>query len=194
MDHRFMVDVARELAVRGIASLRYQFPYVERGARRPDPPQLAQATVRAAVAAAQCLLPQLPLVAGGKSFGGRMTSQAQAKAPLSNVSGLAFLGFPLHQAGHPSQDRAEHLFHIKIPMLFLQGTRDALASLDQLELLCKSLGRGATLKLFADADHSFHVAARTGRKDAQVLADVIDTLAAWIDRLTNHPKSHGPKQ
>jgi len=185
MDHPFMVDVARELALRDVATLRYQFPYMERGARRPDPPQVAQATVRAAVAAALSLLPELPLIAGGKSFGGRMTSQTQAKASLQGVWGLAFLGFPLHPAGRPSQDRAEHLFDVKIPMLFLQGTRDALASLDQLEPLCKKLGRLATLKLFADADHSFHVPVRTGRKDTQVLGDVVDVLAAWLDGVTD---------
>jgi uncharacterized protein len=190
MDHPFMVEVARGLALRGVATLRYQFPYMERGARRPDPPQLAQATVRAAVAAALGLLPELPLIAGGKSFGGRMTSQAQAKASLQGVCGLAFLGFPLHPAGRPSQDRAEHLFDVQIPMLFLQGTRDTLASLDQLEPLCKKLGRRrVTLKLFADADHSFHVPARTGRKDAQVLGDVLDALAAWVDSLTDRPGS-----
>jgi len=185
MDHPFMVDVARELALRDVATLRYQFPYMERGARRPDPPQVAQATVRAAVAAALSLLPELPLIAGGKSFGGRMTSQTQAKASLQGVWGLAFLGFPLHPAGRPSQDRAEHLFDVQIPMLFLQGTRDALASLDQLEPLCKKLGTLATLKLFADADHSFHVPVRTGRKDTQVLGDVVDVLAAWLDGVTH---------
>ena len=185
MDHPFMVDVARKLALRDVATLRYQFPYMERGARRPDPPQVAQATVRAAVAAALGLLPELPLIAGGKSFGGRMTSQAQAKASLQGVWGLAFLGFPLHAAGRPSQDRAEHLFDVQIPMLFLQGTRDALASLDQLEPLYKKLGTLATLKLFADADHSFHVPVRTGRKDAQVLGDVVDALAEWLDGVTD---------
>jgi uncharacterized protein len=187
MDHPFMVAVAAELARRGIATLRYQFPYMERGARRPDPPQLAQATVRAAVAAALRLLPGLPLIGGGKSFGGRMTSQTQAKAPLQGVCGLAFLGFPLHPADHPSQNRAEHLFEVQIPMLFLQGTRDTLASLDQLEPLCKKLGRRAMLKLFADADHSFHVPARAGRKDAQVLEDVLDALAAWLDGVIAPP-------
>ena len=129
MDHPFMAAVAAELAPRGIATLRYQFPAMERGARRPDPPQAAQATVRAAAAAARRLLPNIPLIAGGKSFGGRMTSQAQASAPLQGVRGLAFLGFPLHPAGRPSQDRAKHLFAVQIPMLFLQGTRDALATL-----------------------------------------------------------------
>jgi predicted alpha/beta-hydrolase family hydrolase len=187
MNHPFMVAVARELAQRDIATLRYQFPYMERGSRRPDPPQLAQATVRAAVSAALGLLPELPLIAGGKSFGGRMTSQAQAKASLQGVCGLAFLGFPLHPAGRPSQGRAQHLFDVQIPMLFLQGTRDTLASLDQLEPLCKKLGRRATLKLFADADHSFHVPARTGRKDAQVLGEVLDAFAAWLESVADLP-------
>jgi len=187
MDHPFMENVARGLASRGIATLRYQFPYMERGSKRPDPPPLAQATVRAAVAEAQRLLPDTALIAGGKSFGGRMTSQAQAKAPLEGVHGLAFLGFPLHPAGRPSQDRAEHLFEIQIPMLFLQGTRDNLASLDQLKPACKQLGKRATLKLFADADHSFHVPARTGRKDAQVLDEILDALAAWLDSVILRP-------
>src|SRR5258707_11214288 len=141
---------------------------MERGAKRPDPPTLAHATVRAAVAEAARLAPALPLLAGGKSFGGRMTSQAQAAAPLAGVRGLAFLGFPLHPAGKPSQERAKHLFDVKVPMLFLQGTRDALAELDQLKPGCEALGSRATLKLFADADHSFHVPAKTGRKHAQV--------------------------
>jgi uncharacterized protein len=181
MNHPFMAAVAAELAQRGIATLRYQFPYMERGSKRPDAPQLAQAAVRAAVAAAAHARPKLPLIAGGKSFGGRMTSQAQAAAPMEGVRGLAFLGFPLHPAGQPSQDRAKHLFDVKVPMLFLQGTRDTLAALDQLEPVCKALGRRATLKLFADADHSFHVPARTGRKDAEVRGEVLDALAAWID-------------
>ena len=181
MNHPFMVAVAAGLARRGIATVRYQFPYMERGAKRPDPPQVAQATVRAALDAALALFPEHPLIAGGKSFGGRMTSQAQAKTPLQGMRGLAFLGFPLHPAGRPSQDRAAHLFDVQIPMLLLQGTRDTLASLDQIEPLCKKLGGRATLKLFADADHSFHVPARTGRNDAQVLGDVIDAFAAWLD-------------
>jgi predicted alpha/beta-hydrolase family hydrolase len=180
MNHPFLAVVAAELARRDIATLRYQFPYMERGARRPDPPQLAQATVRAAVAAALVLLPDLPLVAGGKSFGGRMTSQAHAKTPLEGVRGLAFLGFPLHPAGRPSQDRAAHLFDVQIPMLFLQGSRDNLASLDQLEPLCEKLGQRATLNLFADADHSFHVPARTGRNEPQVLEEMIDAFVAWF--------------
>ena len=180
MNHPFMTGVAAELARRDIATLRYQFPYMERGAKRPDPPQLAQATVRAAVATALVLFPNHRLVAGGKSFGGRMTSQAQATAPLQGVSGLAFFGFPLHPAGRPSQDRGAHLFDVQIPMLFLQGCRDNLASIDQLEPLCKKLGRRATVNLFADADHSFHVPARRGRKDAQVLGEMIDAFIAWF--------------
>lgn len=181
MNHPFMAAVAAELAERGIATLRYQFPYMEKGGKRPDPPKVAHDTVRAAVAEAHRLLPKLPLVAGGKSFGGRMTSQAQAAAPLQGVRGLAFLGFPLHPAGRPSQDRTKHLFDVQTPMLFLQGTRDALAQLDQLEPLCRALGSRATLKLFQDADHSFHVPARTGRKDTDVRRDMLDALAAWID-------------
>ncbi|HYV70564.1 MAG TPA: alpha/beta family hydrolase [Pseudolabrys sp.] len=187
MDHPFMEGLASGLASRGIVTLRYQFPYMERGTKRPDPPPLSQATVRAAVAAAQRLLPDMPLIAGGKSFGGRMTSQAQAKAPLQGVCGLAFFGFPLHPVGRPSQDRAEHLFKVEIPMLFLQGTRDNLASLDQLEPVCKQLGKRATLTLFADADHSFRVPARKGRKDAQVLEDVLDALATWLDSAILRP-------
>ncbi len=176
-----MAAVAAELAERGIATLRYQFPYMEKGSRRPDPPKLAHAAVRAAVREAARLMPGVPLVAGGKSFGGRMTSQAQAAAALPGVRGLVFLGFPLHPAGRPSQERAKHLFDVQIPMLFLQGTRDQLAMLDQIEPLCRSLGKRATLALFADADHSFHVPARTGRKDAQVRADVLNRLVGWID-------------
>jgi uncharacterized protein len=181
MQHPFLAVVAAELAQRGVATLRYQFPYVERGSKRPDPPPLAQATVRAAAAAASRMLPDLPLIAGGKSFGGRMTSQAQATEPLQGVCGLVFLGFPLHPAERPSRDRAEHLFAVRVPMLFLQGTRDALALLDELEPVCSALGPRATLKLFADADHSFHVPARSGRKDAEVRRDMLDALCAWLD-------------
>jgi predicted alpha/beta-hydrolase family hydrolase len=187
MAHPFMAAVARELAQRGIASLRYQFPYMEQGGRRPDPPRRAHAAVRAAVAEAARALPRLPLFAGGKSFGGRMTSQAQAAAPLPRVRGLAFLGFPLHPAGRPSRDRGEHLFEVAIPMLFLQGTRDALAELPQIEPLCGALGERATLRLFPDADHSFHVPARSGRTDSEVRGDMLDALAAWIDGLIAVP-------
>jgi len=183
MEHPFMAAVAAELVQRGMATLRYQFPFMERGTKRPDPPQLAQATVRAAVMEAQRLVPDLPLFAGGKSFGGRMTSQAQAVTPLPGVRGLIFLGFPLHPAGRPSQNRAKHLFDVRIPMLFLQGSRDALAALEQLRPVCTALGSRATLQIFADADHSFHVPARSGRNDAQVRADLLDALAAWIDAI-----------
>jgi predicted alpha/beta-hydrolase family hydrolase len=181
MTHAFMAAVAAELGERGIATLRYQFPYMEKGSRRPDPPRLAHATVRAAVTEAARLLPELPLIAGGKSFGGRMTSQAQAAAELPGVRGLAFLGFPLHPSGRPAQERGQHLFDVGIPMLFLQGARDQLALLDQVEPLCRALGARATLAVFPDADHSFHVPARTGRKDAEVRSEVLDRLAAWID-------------
>ena len=183
MTHPFLAAVAAELSRRGFATLRYQFPYMERGGKRPDPPAIAHATVRAAVDAARLSLPDLPVIAGGKSFGGRMTSQAQAKAPMPGVCGLAFLGFPLHPAGRPSQERAKHLFDAKIPMLFLQGTRDTLAQLDQLEPLCRELGSRATLKLFQDADHSFHVPARSGRKDAEVRREMLDALTSWIDEV-----------
>jgi len=181
MTHPFMAAAAQELAERGVATLRYQFPYMEKGGKRPDPPKLAHATVRAAVAETARRLPKLPLIAGGKSFGGRMTSQAQALTPLPSVHGLVFLGFPLHPAKQPSAERGQHLFEIEVPMLFLQGTRDALASLDHLKPLCRSLGARATLTLFQDADHSFHVPARTGRKDEQVRGEVLDALAEWID-------------
>ena len=162
--------------------MRYQFPYMEAGGKRPDAPAVAHAAVRAAVEAARRRFPKLPLFAGGKSFGGRMTSQAQAQAtaPLENVHGLIFFGFPLHAAGKPSQERAAHLSDVTIPMLFLQGTRDALAELGQLQPVCQALSR-ATLKLFDDADHSFHVPARTGRKDTEVMAEMLDTAAEWID-------------
>jgi predicted alpha/beta-hydrolase family hydrolase len=182
MTHAFMTAVAQGLAARGIATLRYQFPYMERGSRRPDTPRVAHAAVRAAVVEAAQRLPGLPLFAGGKSFGGRMTSQAQAASPLPGVRGLVFLGFPLHPAGKPSDERAAHLFDVDIPMLFLQGSRDDLASLELLEPVAAKLGAKATLAVFADADHSFHVPVRSGRKDAQVLGEVLDALAGWLAR------------
>jgi len=182
MTHPFMAAVASGLAERSIATLRYQFLYMERGSKRPDPPKLAHTAVRAAVAEAARLAGDLPLMAGGKSFGGRMTSQAQAAEPLPGVRGLLFFGFPLHPAGAPSRERGKHLADVKVPMLFLQGTRDALAALDELKPLCKSLGARATLTLFADADHSFHVPAKSGRKDADVMAEMLDAVAAWVDR------------
>jgi predicted alpha/beta-hydrolase family hydrolase len=183
MQHKSMAAVAEGLAGLGIATLRYQFPYMEQGKRRPDPPPLCHATVRAAVAEAARLLPGLPLIAGGRSFGGRMTSQAQALAPLPGVRGLAFLAFPLHPAGAPADTRAEHLARVSIPMLFLTGTRDALAERALLEPVVARLGERATLSLIEDADHSFHVRARSGRNDVQALDDVLQRLAAWIDTL-----------
>ena len=180
MVHPFMAAVADGLAERGIATMRYQFPYMEQGSRRPDTPKLAQATVRAAVLKASQLVPELALVAGGKSFGGRMTSQAQAASPLPGVRALVFLGFPLHPAGRPSDERANHLFEVSIPMLFLQGTRDALADTRMLQALVERLGHRATLELFHDADHSFHVPRRTGRTDAEVRAEMLDALASWL--------------
>lgn len=181
MSHPFMAAVANGLAERGIATMRYQFPYMEQGSRRPDAPKLAQATVRAAVAKASHLVPKLALVAGGKSFGGRMTSQAQAVLPLPGVRALVFLGFPLHPAGRPSDERANHLFEVKVPMLFLQGARDTLADSHTLQAQVERLGTRATLKIFQDADHSFHVPARTGRNDAEVRAEMLDTIASWLE-------------
>jgi predicted alpha/beta-hydrolase family hydrolase len=187
MTHPFMAAVATGLAERRIATLRYQFPYMERGARRPDAPKVAEATVRAAVAEASRLAPGLPLVAGGKSFGGRTTSQAQAASPLQGVRGLVFLGFPLHPAGRPSAEQGKHLFEVHVPMLFLQGERDALADSQVLETLTDQLGSGAKLALFPDADHSFHVPARTGRSDSDVRAEMLDALADWTETLISWP-------
>jgi predicted alpha/beta-hydrolase family hydrolase len=192
MSHPFMAGVADGLAERGIATMRYQFPYMEQGSKRPDAPKLAQATVRAAVIETSRLLPRLDLVAGGKSFGGRMTSQVQAETPLSGVRGLVFLGFPLHPRGRPSHERAEHLFEVKIPMLFLQGTRDALADIHLMRQLAERLGPRATLKLFEDADHSFHVPARTGRKDADIRSEMLDALAGWVKAMVA-PNGHSEK-
>ena len=183
MDHPFMRAAASELAAHGVATLRYQFPYRERGARRPDPPPVCHATVRAAVAEAQRRAPTAALFAGGRSFGGRMTSQAQALEPLPGVRGLAFLGFPLHPAGQPSASRARHLSEVHIPMLFLQGTRDALAERGLLESVLARLGARASLSLVEDADHSFHVPAKSGRRDADVRTALWQALAAWTAAL-----------
>ncbi len=183
MTHAFMAAVADGLGARNVATLRFQFPSMERGSRRPDAPRLAHATVRAAVAAAARLTSALPLFAGGKSFGARMTSQAQAEAPLPDVRGLAFLGFPLHSVGKPSADRAQHLFDVRVPMLFLQGTRDALADLRLLVPLAEGLGQGATLSLAEDGDHSFHVRARSGRTDEQALGEALAVLVGWMGTL-----------
>jgi predicted alpha/beta-hydrolase family hydrolase len=180
MTHRFMAAVADGLAARGIATLRFQFPYMEVGSKRPDRPPLAHATVRVAVASAVHLTADLPLFAGGKSFGARMTSQAQAEAPLPGVRGLAFFGFPLHPAGKPSDERGRHLAAVKVPMLFMQGTKDALADTKLLVRMVEALGENATLKLIEAADHSFHVPVRSGRTDEQVLAETLDDAAAWL--------------
>jgi predicted alpha/beta-hydrolase family hydrolase len=182
MAHKSMAALANGLAERGIATLRYQFLYMERGAKRPDAPPLAHKVVRAAVAEAAKRAGDLPLFAGGRSFGGRMTSQAQALAPMAGVRGLVFFAFPLHPAGKPSDERAKHLPDVGIPMLFLSGTNDGLASLDLLRPVVKKLGSRARLKLVEGADHSFHVPAKSGRKDAEVLAEVLDAAAAWMTR------------
>jgi len=181
MEHPFMRAAARDLAALGVATLRYQFPYMERRSRRPDPPPLCHATVGAAVAEAAALAPGLPLFAGGRSFGGRMTSQAQALHPLPGVRGLAFLGFPLHPAGQVSVARAAHLSEVLIPMLFVQGTRDALAERTELEAVIKRLGSRATAYFVEGADHSFHVPAKSGRRDDEVRQELLRAVAAWME-------------
>jgi uncharacterized protein len=180
MTHHSMETLARDLAELGISTLRYQFPYMEHGGRRPDAPALAHATVRAAAATASRLAPDLPLFAGGRSFGGRMSSQSQATSPLPGVLGLIFFAFPLHPANRPSGNRGEHLFEVHVPMLFLQGTGDALADLQHLQPLCEKLGKRATLKLLAEADHSFHVFARSGRTDAEVRREMVSAVDSWL--------------
>ena len=180
MTHRSMAAIADGLADRGVASLRYQFPYMERGSRRVDPPAIAHKAERSACALAESRAGPARLFAGGKSFGGRMTSQAQALIPLSGLRGLVFFAFPLHPAGKPSVERAAHLSAVAIPMLFLQGTRDALADLPLLRRTVAGLEGRAALELVEDADHAFHVLARTGRKDADVLAQLLDGAAAWM--------------
>jgi uncharacterized protein len=183
MTHPSMETIATGLCERGVATLRYQFPYMEAGSKRPDRPAVAHAAVRAAVAEAAQRCPGLPLIAGGKSFGGRMTSQAQAIEPLAGVHGLAFLGFPLHPANKPSDERAMHLSDIDIPMLFVQGTRDQLAELRLLEPLIGKLKPLATLHLVREADHSFHVLARSGRNDREVMNEILDKFADWTGRV-----------
>jgi predicted alpha/beta-hydrolase family hydrolase len=180
MTHRSMAAIAEGLAARGVATLRYQFPYMEKGGKRVDSPPVAHAAVRAAVAEGLRRAGGTPLFAGGKSFGGRMTSQAQALAPLAGVRGLVFFAFPLHPAGKPSDTRAEHLSAVQIPLLFLQGSKDALAELDLLQPVVAGLGPRAALELIDDADHAFHVPAKTGRKDAEVLGQILDAAAAWM--------------
>jgi predicted alpha/beta-hydrolase family hydrolase len=183
MRHPFLESIAQHLADRGVATLRYQFPYMERRARRPDPPAVAAATVRAAVMEAARAAPGLPLVAGGKSFGGRMTSTAQASEPLPGVRGLVFLGFPLHPPGRPGNERAEHLAQVQVPMLFLQGTRDDFADLKLLRPVVKRLGTRATLHLVEGGDHSFHVLKRSGKTEGQVMDELVEAMLDWTGRI-----------
>ena len=180
MDHPFLRAVAEGLAARDVATLRFEFPYMAEGRKRVDPPAVAHAAVREAVAEAIRRWPGLPLFAGGKSFGGRMTSQAQAAAPLPHVRGLAFLGFPLHPAGRPSTERARHLEAVSLPMLFLQGTRDALAEPALVDEVVAAIGPRATLHAIEGADHAFHVLKRSGRDDEAVRSELLDALAAWM--------------
>jgi predicted alpha/beta-hydrolase family hydrolase len=182
MTHKAMESNAAGLSERGIATLRFQFPYMEKGSKRVDPPKLAHAAVRTAVAEAARLAPDLPLFAGGRSFGGRMTSQAQAIEPLQGVRGLAFLGFPLHPAGKPGIERAEHLSRVKVPMLFVSGERDALAEMALLRSVVAALAERATLHVVAAADHSLKVPAKAGRTPAQAEAEALDAMAAWMLR------------
>jgi uncharacterized protein len=186
MRHHFLESICGALARRGIATFRYQFPYLEAGRRSPDPPAVLEATVRAAVVKAGVLEPELPIVAGGKSLGGRMTSGAASAMPLPRVRGLAFLGFPLHPPGQPGTRRAEHLARVDVPMLFLQGTRDQFAQLDLITAVCRDLGATATLDLIEGADHSFGVPKRSGRTPVQVLDELADTLAGWAGSLVGH--------
>jgi predicted alpha/beta-hydrolase family hydrolase len=183
MRHPFLDAVAAALAERGVASFRYEFPYMAAGRRRPDAPALLEATVRDAVAAARAAAPRLPLLAGGKSMGGRMTSQAQAHAPLPGVRGLVFLGFPLHRPDDASDRRAEHLAAVEVPMLFLQGTRDELAELGRMRRVTAALGARAALHVVEGADHGFAVLKRSGRSAAEVLDELADAVSAFADRL-----------
>jgi uncharacterized protein len=180
MEHASMASLADALAKSGVATLRYQFPYMERGSKRTDPPPLCHATIRAAVKEAQRIAPQLPLFAGGRSFGGRMTSQAQAIAPLEGVRGIVFFAFPLHPGKQPADARGKHLFDVQVPMLFLTGTRDDLAALDLLRPLVEKLGARATLKVLDAADHSFHVLVRSGRTDVKVIEEAVSEVGRWL--------------
>jgi len=201
MSHPFMEKLAGELAGVGVATLRYQFPYMEQKRRVPDAPAVLTATVVAAVHAAAEAAPGLPLLAGGKSMGGRMTSQAAAEHPLVGVQGLVFFGFPLHPPNRPGTKRADHLAKVSMPMLFLQGTRDALADLKLLRPVCAKLGPRATLHVIEKADHSFHVLKSSGRNDAEVLRELAETAASWAEgmeenqsKLAQNPASVEPAQ
>jgi uncharacterized protein len=182
MRHRFMEDLAARLAERGVATLRYQFPYMEKGSKRPDSEAVLTATVRSAVAAANELGCGVPIFAGGKSMGGRMTSLAAAKESLDGIKGLAFFGFPLHAAGKPSAERGKHLVEVNVPMLFLQGSRDMLADLKLLKPLCRRLGKRAELFIVDGGDHSFHVLKSSGRSDDEVLKEVVEKVAEWMKK------------
>jgi uncharacterized protein len=187
MRHQFLETVSASLAAAGVATFRFQFPYLEAGRRRPDVPAVLEETVRAAVTKAGDIVPELPVIAGGKSLGGRMTSSAAATRPLPRVKGLAFLGFPLHPPGDPGTRRAEHLQQVDVPMLFLQGTRDAFARLDLITGVCQALGSRATLHQVEGADHSFGVLKRSGRSPAQVIDELTSAIVHWARALVNDP-------
>jgi uncharacterized protein len=192
MRHPFMTGLVDALAAQGIASLRYQFPYMEAGRRRPDSPSVLEATVQAAVAVAQEIAPGLPLLAGGKSMGGRMTSNAAAHQLLPGVIGLVFVGFPLHPAGRPGQSRAEHLRRVDLPMLFLQGTRDTLADLGLIKAVCQDLAPRATLHVVEGGDHSFAVLKRSGRTEGEVMEELARTTAEWCQQLLTAASVRSP--
>jgi predicted alpha/beta-hydrolase family hydrolase len=190
MTHPFMESLTAELDSRGVATFRYQFPYMEKRRRIPDPPAVLTSTVRAAVLAASQVAPGLPLFAGGKSMGGRMTSQAAAERPLEGVRGLVFFGFPLHPPNRPGTARAKHLADVTVPMLFLQGTRDAFADLKLLRPICRKLSPQATLHVIQDADHSFHVPKRTGKTDSEVLRELVETVSSWAEEMQERRSSN----
>ena len=183
MTHPFMERLSTELASAGVATFRYQFPYMEKQRRFPDPPAVLTSTVRAAVLAASQAAPGLPLFAGGKSMGGRMTSQAAAERPLDGVRGLVFFGFPLHPPNRPGTARAKHLADVTVPLLFLEGTRDAFADLKLLRPICRKLSKQATLHVIQDADHSFHVPKSAGKTDAEVLREIVETVSSWAEEI-----------
>lgn len=193
MRHPFMAGIAGRLAERGVATLRYEYPYMTAGSKRPDRAAKNEAVTRAACAYAAREFPELALVAGGKSMGGRMTSQAQAAEPLARVAGLVFLGFPLHRPGGPSTERAAHLSDVRVPMLFLQGTRDSLADLDLMRRVCGDLAALATLHVVDGADHGFHVLKRTGRTDEEALDEVADTVTRWLGGLGGATSGKGTR-